>query len=457
MPALSSTMTEGKVVSWLKSVGDKVKKGEALLVVESDKADMDVEAFNEGILAAISTAEGERANVGAPIAFIAESEAEVDEAKKKAAALNGGVPAPAAAAPAPAPAAAPAPAPAPAAAPAPAPAPAPVATAPAPAPVAAAPAPRADGRVIATPYAKQLAKDLKVDLSRVGGSGPNGRITASDVERAAGKSPVAAAPAAATAAPVAAAAPAPAAARPAAAAPAPAAVQGTVVSDLKGTTKPFNALQHAVNRNMIASLAVPEFRVGYDITTDALDALYQKLKPKGVTMTALIAKACGVALAQHPIMYAAVTADGAGITYSENVNIGVAVAMSDGGLITPILKDADSTDIYQISRNWADLVKRARAKKLAPAEFAAPNFTISNLGMYGVTSFDAILPPGTAAIIAIGASRPTVIATDDGMIGIKKVMSVNLTADHRLVYGAQAAEFLQTLKQVIENPDQLVM
>jgi len=455
MPALSSTMTEGKVVTWLKSVGDNVKKGEALLVVESDKADMDVESFSEGILAVIHTAEGERANVGAPIAFIAETQGEVEAAVKKAASLNGApAPAPAAAAPKPAPAA-PAPAPTPTPTPV---AAAPAAPKPAPAAAAAAPAyaPRADGRIVATPYARQLAKDHKVDLSTVGGSGPNGRITASDVERAAGRGPATSAPAAAApaAAPAAASASAPAPA----AAPGPApAVKPTTVSELRGTTKPFTSLQQAVNKNMIASLAVPEFRVGYEMCTDKLDVLYQKLKPKGVTMTALLAKACGVALAAHPALYAAVTPDGQGVTYADHINVAVAVAMPDGGLITPVLKDADSTDIYQISRNWADLVKRARSKQLTPAEFTTGNFTISNLGMFGVTTFDAILPPGTAAILGIAASRPTVVATADGMIGVKKIMTVNLTADHRIVYGAQAAEFLQSLKQVIENPEQLVM
>ncbi|KAJ9508598.1 hypothetical protein QJQ45_012141 [Haematococcus lacustris] len=456
MPALSSTMTEGKVVSWLKNVGDKVKKGEALLVVESDKADMDVESFAEGILAAVVSAEGDRANVGAAIAFIAETEAEVEEAKKKAASL-GGTPVAAAAPPPPPAAPAAAPAPVAAAAPPPPAPPAPVAAPVAAAPVAAAAAPRADGRIIATPYAKQLAKDLKVDLSRVGGTGPNGRITASDVEAAAGRGPALAPAPAPAPAPVAApAAPAATFAAPARA-PAAAPAASTSVSQLRGTTKPFTALQQAVNKNMIASLAVPEFRVAYDITTDKLDALYQKLKPKGVTMTALLAKACGVALASHPTLYAAVTPDGAGVTYSDSINVAVAVAMPDGGLITPVLKNSDSVDIYQMSRNWADLVKRARAKQLAPDEYTTGNFTISNLGMYGVTAFDAILPPGTASIIAIGASKPTVVATEDGMIGVKKVMTVNLTADHRLVYGAQAAEFLQTLKAVIENPEQLVM
>ncbi|EFJ48742.1 dihydrolipoamide acetyltransferase [Volvox carteri f. nagariensis] len=428
MPALSSTMTEGKIVSWLKNVGDKVKKGEALVVVESDKADMDVESFAEGILGAIVVQEGERASVGAPIAFVAENASEVEEAKKKAAAMG----APAAAAPAAAPAApaAPAPAPAPAVAPAP------------------VPAARTDGRVVATPYAKQLAKELKVDLATVLGTGPNGRITAADVEaRAAGKPAAPAAPAAA--------APAPAAAAAAAApAPAPAAAKATKVSELKGTTKPFTTLQAAVARNMNESLKVPEFRVSYSIVTDKLDALYQQLKPKGVTMTALLAKACGVALAKHPLLYAALP-EGGSMTQSLAVSACARWRVSLG--VPPVLKNADSTDIYQLSRNWADLVKRARSKQLQPDEYNSGTFTISNLGMYGVETFDAILPPGTAAILAVGGSKPTVVATADGMIGVKKVMNVNITADHRIVYGADAAEFLQTLKAVIESPEQLTM
>ena len=193
------------------------------------------------------------------------------------------------------------------------------------------------------------------------------------------------------------------------------------------------------------------------IETDKFDALYKRLKPHGVTMTALLAKAVGAALVSHPELFASCTADGAGITYNEHINVALAVAMPDGGLITPVLKDADRTDIYQLSRNWADLVKRARAKQLAPDEFMSGTFTISNLGMYGVESFDAILPPGSAAILAVGGSKPTVVATADGLLGVKKVMTVNLTADHRIVYGAHAAEFLQALKAVIENPEPLTL
>lgn len=173
-------------------------------------------------------------------------------------------------------------------------------------------------------------------------------------------------------------------------------------------------------------------------------------------MSALIAKACGVALAAHPRMYAATTPDGAGITYNEHINVANAVAMPDGGLITPVLKDADTTDIYTMSRQWGDLVKRARGKQLSPDEYNSGTFTVSNLGMMGVEVFDAILPPGTGAIIAVGASVPTVVATDGGLIGVKKMMKVNITCDHRIIYGAHAAAFLADLKKVIESPDVLL-
>lgn len=452
MPALSSTMTEGKIVNWLKSEGDAVTKGETVVVVESDKADMDVESFVEGFIGHIAVGDGDTAAVGAPIAFVAETEAEIEECKKM------GGSAPAAAAPPPAEAAATPPPAAPVAAepkaeaapPPPPPAPAaPVATAPAP----AAPQRRTDGRIIATPYAKKLAKELRVDLSQVVGTGVNGRIDGADVEAfAAGNGAVAAPAAASTPAPAAPAAPAS-----AAQAPAPAAAAATPAQAVGGTIEKFTSLQAAVARNMEASLAVPEFRVCTSITTDKLDALYKKLKPKGVTMTGLLCKAVGVALADHPIMFAACTPDGTGIQYNEHVNVAVAVAMPDGGLITPVLQDADQTDIYQLSRNWADLVKRARSKNLKPDEYSSGNFTVSNLGMFDVDNFDAILPVGTAAILAVGSSKPMVVATDDGKIGVEKRMQVNITCDHRIVYGADAAQFLQTLKSVIENPDQLTM
>ncbi len=443
MPALSSTMTEGKIVEWLKKPGERVERGESVLVVESDKADMDVEAFQEGFLAAVLMEAGSTAPVGETIGLIVESEAEIAAAKASA-------PTPSAAAAAAAPAAAaPAapPTPAPAAAP---PAAAPVAAAPvAPAAVAPAPAPvAADGRVVATPRARKLAAQLGVALAAVRGSGPNGRIQAEDVEQAAGQPVSVPRVAEGTAAAV-----APAAGNGAAAAPAAPAGQ---TFGRPGETVAFNTLQQAVVRNMNASLAVPCFHVGYTITTDRLDAFYKQVKPKGVTMTALLAKAVGVALARHPQVNAA--ASETAMTYPAHVNVAVAVAMDDGGLITPVLAAADRTDLYSLSRTWADLVARSRTKQLKPEEYTTGTFTLSNLGMFGVDRFDAILPPGTGAILAVAASRPVVVALKDGSIAVRRQMQVNLTADHRVIYGTHAAAFLKDLADLIENrPESLAL
>ena len=411
MPALSSTMETGKIVTWLKNPGDRVEKGENILVVESDKADMDVESFHSGILASILVPAGESAPVGAPIALIAESEAEVAQAQEKAKALAAGV----------TPAAPPSADRASAAQP----------TSPAPAATPTSTLPNgSDGagsqRIVASPRAKKLAESLGIDLRTVRGSGPNGRIIAEDVERAAALSaPAVAAPSA-----------------PAPTSPTPAAVP-------LGETVPLSTLQAAVVRNMNASLGVPVFHVGYTITTDNLDQLYQQVKPKGVTLTALLVKAVAMTLEKHPLLNASYTEGG--IHYKADINIAVAVAMEDGGLITPVLKQANRLDLYEISRRWKDLVERARRKQLQPEEYNSGTFTLSNLGMFGVDRFDAILPPNQGSILAIGASRPTVVATPEKAIAIRSQMQVNLTCDHRVIYGAHAAAFLQDLAQLLEQ------
>ena len=434
MPALSSTMTEGKIVEWLKKPGDKVGRGESVLVVESDKADMDVESFNEGFLAAVLMPAGGTAPVGETIGLIVETEAEIAEVQAKAPS-SGGTAAPAAV-----------PAPAPAAAATPAPAPTPVVT-----PVAAPPAqaPVTSGRVVASPRAKKLAAQHGLALETLRGSGPHGRIQADDVERALGLT---------VAVPRVAEGSGPALAAAGNGAAAAALVPAGDAFGRPGDSVSFNTLQNAVNRNMLASLEVPCFRVGYTITTTKLDAFYKQVKSKGVTMTALLAKAVGVVLARHPQVNAATTADGAAMTYPAAVNVAVAVAMEDGGLITPVLASADKTDIYSLARNWADLVSRARSKQLQPEEYSTGTFTLSNLGMFGVDRFDAILPPGTGAILAVAASRPTVVAAKDGSIRVANQMQVNLTCDHRVIYGAHAAAFLKDLAQLIEtNPESLAV
>ncbi|MCD7470171.1 Lta2p [Datura stramonium] len=385
MPALSSTMTEGKIVSWIKSEGDLLSKGESVVVVESDKADMDVETFYDGILAAIVVNEGETAPVGAPIGLLAETEDEISEAKAKAKGQSIVTTSPATTDAAPK-----------------------VATPP---PAAATSGPR---KIIATPFAKKLAKQHKVDINKVIGTGPFGRITPDDVEKAAGITP---APSKSIPAANAAAAPTPAAAKK---------TSPTSFPEIPGSTVvPFTTMQAAVSKNMVESLSVPTFRVGYPVSTNALDALYEKVKPKGVTMTALLAKAVAMALAQHPVVNATCK-DGKSFTYSSSINIAVAVAIN-GGLITPVLQDADKLDLYVVSQKWKELVNKARAKQLQPYEYNSGTFTLSNLGMFGVDRFDAILPPGQGAIMAVGASKPTVVTDAEGFFCVKNKMLINPT------------------------------
>ncbi len=426
MPALSSTMTEGKIVSWQKSPGDWVEKGETVVVVESDKADMDVESFFSGYLATVVVSAGDVATVGSTIALLAETEAEIEQAKQQAESTVKKETTTAAASISATT----------------------VATALTSATAAQESRSRRNGRIIASPRARKLAKELKVDLNHLNGTGPHGRIVAEDVEMAASGTPTVATTAA-MATPVAPTQPTlPSVPTPPTSAPPTPITPGQVVQ--------MNTLQNAVVRNMMASLSVPTFHVGYTITTDNLDGLYKQIKSKGVTMTALLAKAVAMTLQKHPLLNAVYVEQG--IQYPSGINIAVAVAMPDGGLITPVLPNADKMDIYSLSRTWKGLVDRARTKQLQPDEYSTGTFTLSNLGMFGVNTFDAILPPGQGSILAIGGSQSQVVATDDGMIGVKRQMQVNITCDHRIIYGADAAAFLQDLAKLIESsPQSLTM
>ncbi|WP_448380832.1 dihydrolipoamide acetyltransferase family protein [Gloeomargarita sp.] len=410
MPVMSSTMTEGKVVAWLKQVGDFVKAHEHIVVVESDKSDMEAECFHDGYLAAILVPAGERAPTGQPIALIAETLEELQQvqqnpqqylAQRQPNTQTANPPAQPAAQPATA-------------------------------------TPTTNGRVMASPRAKKLAQTYQLDLRQIKGSGPYGRITADDVLQAVAPQsrPTTVAPAAVTS-------PSPPAVPEALPAPAIAAA---------GTITPLSTLQQAVVRNMVASLAVPVFRVTYAITTQALDALYQQIKGKGVTMTALLAKAIALTLTKHPLLNSRYSDQG--IVQPEGIHVAVAVAMEDGGLVTPVLVNPHQQDIYSLSRTWQDLVKRAKAKQLQPQEYNSGTFTLSNLGMFGVEEFDAILPPNQGAILAVGAAQPEVVALPDGCIAVRRRMRVTLTCDHRVIYGAQAAAFLQDLAKLIETETQ---
>jgi pyruvate dehydrogenase E2 component (dihydrolipoamide acetyltransferase) len=410
MPALSSTMTEGKVVAWKKNVGEKVEKGDIIAVVESDKADMDVESFNEGYLANIFVHDGETTAVGAAIALLAQTKEEVAQAAAKSAPSAPKKSADAPAAPS-------KPAPAKASESKPESVPAPI-----------APIDREAGaRIAVSPRARKLAQDMGIDLSKIKGSGANGRIVEADVMQAK------AAPAARSVIP---------------------AASTPTLQEI--AAQGFTTLQKAVIQNMEQSLTIPSFRVGYTVTTDRFDALYQQLKSKGVTVTTLLAKAIATALVDHPLVNSSYTPSG--LKTNPQINIAIAVAMDEGGLITPVLRDAANKDVYQLSREWKDLVARARSKKLQPEEYNSGTFTISNLGMFGVDRFDAMVPPGTGAILAVGASKPTVVVNDEGFIGVKRQMQIVLSGDHRVFYGSHAAVFLQQLAALMEQePEKLTL
>ncbi len=444
MPALSSTMTEGKIVEWLKKPGEKVARGESVLVVESDKADMDVESFQDGFLAVVLMPAGSSAPVGETIGLIVESQEEIDAVQAQAPVSSSLGSASDSTGPA-EDANSKDSSPVPIQSDQISPDPASIKTF---APPLEPPVFVNNGRIVASPRAKKLASQLGVELATVQGNGPHGRIQAEDVLRAKGQ-PISVPWVAESNAP--------------AVVPEPlissansSSVPPKLSEDLKGKsfgspgeTTTFNALQQAVNRNMEASLVFPCFRVGYTITTDKLDSFYKQVKPNGVTMTALLTKAIGITLARHPQVNAAFSSEG--IVYPKQINIAVAVAMEEGGLITPVLQEADKTNLFELSRKWADLVKRARNKQLQPNEYNSGTFTLSNLGMFGVDRFDAILPPGTGAILAVAASQPKVVADKDSSISVKRQMQVNLTADHRVVYGADGAIFLKDLANLIEN------
>ena len=415
MPALSPTMTEGKLAKWVKKEGDKIKSGDVIAEIETDKATMEFEAVDEGTLGKILVAEGtEGVAVNTPIGVILEEGEDASFIKVPAPAA---APAPVAAAPAPAPVAA-------------APAPAPVS---APAPAAAAPVAHGD-RVFATPLAKRIAKDAGIDLKSIAGSGPHGRIVKADVEQAQSR-PAAAPAAAAVAAP---------AAKPAAA---PAPAWGPAYEDV-----PLTSMRKVIARRLTeAKQTVPHFYLTIDYKLDALLALRSQLNAKSDTKLSVndfIIRASALALKKVPAANASFTETA--LRMYKDIDISVAVA-TPSGLITPIIKHADQKGLVQISSEMKDLAARARDGKLKPEEFQGGTFSISNLGMFGIKDFAAIINPPQGCILAVGAGeqRPVVV---DGALAIATVMSCTLSVDHRVVDGAVGAEYLAALKGLIEDP-----
>jgi pyruvate dehydrogenase E2 component (dihydrolipoamide acetyltransferase) len=415
MPALSPTMTEGNLARWLKNEGDSVAPGDVIAEIETDKATMEVESVDEGILGKILVAEGaEEIPVNTPIAIILE-EGEDSSALAGFDAV--------AAAPAAAPPAAPEPAP----------------TAPAPAAATAAPAPQpaavaSDGgeRVFASPLARRMAEQQGIDLSTVNGSGPNGRIVKADIEAYAGGGVAAASP---TAAPAATAAP----------------IAGETPFDLV----PVSNIRKVVARRLTESKQqVPHFYLTVDCQIDALLGVRADLNARAkngefkISVNDMVIKACAVALMQVPAANASWSDDG--IKMYKQADISVAVAIDDG-LITPIVRNANGKGLRTISENMTDLAARARDGSLSPEEYQGGTFSISNLGMFGIKDFQAIINPPQGCILAVGAGEQRPIVKE-GALAIATVMSCTLSVDHRVVDGAVGAEFLAAFKALIEDP-----
>ncbi|MCE8532603.1 pyruvate dehydrogenase complex dihydrolipoamide acetyltransferase [Ruegeria pomeroyi] len=428
MPALSPTMEEGTLAKWLVKEGDTVSSGDLLAEIETDKATMEFEAVDEGIVGKILVPEGtEGVKVNTPIAvLLEEGESAGDIAS--------------------APKAAPAAAPGNEAAPA-------ASEAPAEAPIAAPAAPKgADGgRVFASPLARRIAADKGLDLSQIAGSGPHGRIVKADVI---GATAPAAAPAPAAAAP------APAAAATAPAAAAPSGPSADMVARMYEGREYEEVKLDGMRKTIAARLSeakqtIPHFYLRRDIKLDALmkfrAQLNKQLEGRGVKLSVndFIIKAVANALQQVPDCNAVWAGDR--VLKLKPSDVAVAVAI-EGGLFTPVLKDADMKSLSALSTEMKDLATRARDRKLAPHEYQGGSFAISNLGMFGIDNFDAIVNPPHAGILAVGSGVKKPVVGADGELTVATVMSVTMSVDHRVIDGALGAQLLQAIVDNLENP-----
>jgi pyruvate dehydrogenase E2 component (dihydrolipoamide acetyltransferase) len=422
MPALSPTMEEGTLAKWLVKEGDEVKSGQILAEIETDKATMEFEAVDEGTIGKILIAEGTSGvKVNTAIAVLLEDGESLSDVKAAA---------PAAAAPA-AKAAEAAPATAPV-----------TTTAPA--------APVADGkRVFASPLARRIAKDKGLDLSQIAGSGPHGRIVRADVE---GATAAPKAAASASAAPVAAAAPA----KPAMASGMTAETVLKMYADRDFVEVPLDGMRRTIAARLTeAKQTIPHFYLRRSVRLDALMAfreqLNKSLESRGVKLSVndFIIKACALALQQVPDCNAVWAGDR--ILKLKPSDVAVAVAI-EGGLFTPVLRDADKKSLSALSAEMKDLAGRAKTKKLAPHEYQGGSFAISNLGMMGVENFDAVINPPHGSILAVGAGIKTPVVLADGSLGVANVMSMTLSVDHRVIDGALGAAFLKAVVEALENP-----
>lgn len=419
MPKLSDTMTEGVVAEWHKQVGDEVASGELLAEIETDKATMEFESFFDGVLLHIGVEKGGNAPVNAVLAIIGEKGEDVDAILKEAEAAAPAEEAKEEAAPAPTPAPA---------AEVPTPAPAPVtptpAHAPAPAPAAASVA-ESNGRVFASPLAKKMANEKGIDLNSVQGTGENGRIVKRDIDHY---------------------------------------VPYVGASKKRGfvgtesfTDETVSQMRKTIARRLSESkFTAPHFYLTLDIDMDMAISLRKQLNSlEGVKISFndMVIKAVGLALREHPNVNSSWHGDF--IRRNEHIHIGVAVAV-DEGLLVPVVRFADGKEMQEIGAEVRDLAKKAKSKKLQPAEWEGNTFTISNLGMFGIEEFTAIVNPPDSCILAVGGIK-NVPVVKDGAVVPGNVMKVTLSCDHRVVDGATGAAFLQTFKELMENPIALVV
>ena len=419
MPALSPTMEEGTLAKWLVKEGDTVSSGDLLAEIETDKATMEFEAVDEGIIGKLLVAEGtEAVKVNTAIAVLLEDGESADDISSS---------------PAAAPKAEPAAAETPTAAPA--------AATPAP----AAPASASGDRIFASPLARRIAAQKGVDLAAVKGSGPHGRIVKTDVEAA---QPGAAAAPTASAAPAAATAAAP-------TGPSASAV-AAMYEGREYTEMPLDGMRKTIAARLTeAKQTIPHFYLRRDIQLDALmkfrGQLNKQLEARGVKLSVndFIIKACALALQAVPDANAVWAGDR--ILKLKPSDVAVAVAI-EGGLFTPVLRDSEMKSLSALSAEMKDLAARARDRKLAPQEYQGGSFAISNLGMFGIDNFDAVINPPHGAILAVGSGVKKPVVGADGELAVATVMSVTLSVDHRVIDGALGAQLLAAIKENLENP-----
>ncbi|HEU4766547.1 MAG TPA: pyruvate dehydrogenase complex dihydrolipoamide acetyltransferase [Pyrinomonadaceae bacterium] len=400
MPKLSPTMEEGQIARWLKKEGDKVSMGEPLAEIDTDKATMEMQALANGVLRKILINEGESAPLGQLIAVIGEPNEDIASVLAEAPAKKEAAPPP------------------PKEEPKPEPKEEPVATPAAPQVV------RSDsGRLIVSPLAARMATDSGLDLRSIKGSGPNGRIIKRDVEAAMSQPKAAAA------------------------------ATGSGYRD-----EPATQIRQTIAKRLVTSLGpIPHFFLTVDIEMDRAAEMRESIKALDpdlkISINDIIIKVAAAALMQHPQVNASYQEKV--VRYYEHADIGVAVAIEDG-LITPVVRAADQKSLSQIAGEVRELAERARSKKLKPEEYTGATFSISNLGMFGIDEFTAVINPPEGAILAIGAMTAKPVARDNQLV-IRQMMRVTMSCDHRVIDGATGAKFLQTFKKMLENPLYLVV